>query len=104
MNDIWMSRLFVFYVLLLSALAFAADSPTKLPMPAPEAIKGAMTLVQEVYKGDLAAAKMPAQKAALAKQMLVASKDEKDAITRFAILSRPCPSVVFRLPAGKWEK
>ena len=73
--------------LLLSVATLDAQSaqPAKDAVPAAPALSAAAALANDVYKGDVAAAKTPEQKMALVRKFLDGARDEKGA-GRFVLL------------------
>lgn len=64
----------------------AADTPPRHPAPGAAAVKASLLQVEQIYRHDIAAAKSPKAKAALAVQMLeTAAKSENDDPGRFAL-------------------
>jgi hypothetical protein len=76
-------------LVVLPNVGLAADPPAaKPPPPDAAALKGSFATVREVFKDDLAAAKRPEEKSAVAKKLLQAGTDEqKDLPGKFALLS-----------------
>lgn len=84
---------FLCFVLLLTAVpvsaAGAGDEPAAKPA-APDAatVRRAGEVVQRVYQDELANARDPASKSAMARKMIQVASDERDAGTKYALLSK----------------
>lgn len=79
---------FAFAVVLLLAGSVWAEGAEREAVPGAEALRSAEATVSEVYKGELAAARMPADKVKLAEKLLAAAKAEKDGAGKHALLTR----------------
>lgn len=80
-------RVFGFSVLLLVAVcARVSAQQVKLPPPSEEQRNEVMGLLSEVYKSEYVAAKTSKQKSSLASKILVAAKETKDNVARYAML------------------
>ncbi|MEI8195436.1 MAG: hypothetical protein WCI73_05965 [Phycisphaerae bacterium] len=75
-------------LVLLPSLLRAEDLPKKNPPPEPTALKDAIKQVNDTFKDDLAAAKTPPLRAAVAKKMIAAAAEKKDLLDQFALCTR----------------
>jgi hypothetical protein len=60
----------------------------KIPAPTPAALKEPLQVVNEAFNTDLTSAKTTEQKVAAANKLVDSAKEEKDAIAKFALLSK----------------
>ena len=74
--------------LLLPLLAVAAEPTSKPSPPDATAMREALNSVNDVYKNDIASAKTAETTAVVVARLTAAAKDEKDAASRFALLSK----------------